>query len=306
MKIQDNLIKIVDSKDGNAVIEVPENYKEIVKSQKVKPTTVLLKKFIAIQGKTDVKRQAQQILELIRSNKYLQRPLSNEDNAILQPVLSSLNSYINGETNTPEIDAQTLAGFYGLAGVEFETPKSGELICSTALLGMQFDTLNLRAKWKKLIGEPTKNFKIMIYGKPGGGKSTFSLEFAEHLSKELCLKVLYVAGEERIGRTLQEKAVRLNVGNTNLIMTDKVPVKLDRFDVVFFDSVNTLGLTPEQLNKLPKSIAFCFVFQTTKDGKFRGSQEYSHAVDTVIRVEDMKAITEKNRFGGTPKYEMNI
>ena len=301
MKIQNNLIKIVDSKDGNTVIEVPENYKEIAKSQKINPEIAIIKAFIAIQGKEGVKDKARALQK--RINAFT--PSGNHKRNMLE-MFTAIDNYVNGRTKTIVIENQTLQGLYGLAGVQITPPKSGELICSTALLGMQFDTLNLWAKWKKLIGEPSKNFRIMVYGKPGGGKSTFSLKFAEHLSRELCLKVLYVAGEEKIGRTLQEKALRLDVRNFNLTITDKVPAKLDRFDVVFFDSVNTLGLSPEQLNKLPKSIACCFVFQTTKDGKFRGSQEYSHDVDTVIRVEDMKAYTEKNRFGGEPKYEMSI
>ncbi len=82
---------------------------------------------------------------------------------------------------------------------------------------------------------------------------------------------------------------------------DGTPAHLDRFDVVFTDSVNTLGLEPEQLRKYPKSTAFVYIFQTTKEGLFRGSQEFMHDVDTVIKVTNMTAVAEKNRFGGERK-----
>ncbi|MDR2963476.1 MAG: DNA repair protein RadA [Bacteroidales bacterium] len=289
--IQENLIKIIESNASEA-IEIPEKYKEIAKSQKINPETAIIKAFIAIQGKEGVKEKAKALL--VRTEKIDNR------SAHLVAIRLALKNYIKGETEVIVIENQTLQGLYGLAGIDV-SPKVGEIVSSTALLGAQFDTLRFSGKWKTLIGNPDKNFRLMMFGKPGSGKSTLSLAFAGYLSKTLGLKVLYIAAEEKFGYTLQEKIVRLDVANSNLLTTDKVPANLERFDVVFFDSVNTLGLEPEQLRKLPKQTACVFVFQTTKEGLFRGSQEFSHDVDCVIKVENMKATTEKNRYGGERK-----
>ena len=50
---------------------------------------------------------------------------------------------------------------------------------------------------------------------------------------------------------------------------------------------------------MPKNKAYCFVFQSTKDGNYRGTQEFAHDADVVVKVENMVAVTEKNRFGGS-------
>jgi predicted ATP-dependent serine protease len=67
------------------------------------------------------------------------------------------------------------------------------------------------------------------------------------------------------------------------------------------DSVNTLNLDPHDLEKLPKNKAYAYIFQCTKDGNYRGSQEFEYNADTVIEVADMTAKMHKNRFGGKEK-----
>ena len=47
-----------------------------------------------------------------------------------------------------------------------------------------------------------------------------------------------------------------------------------------------------------KDKSYVYIFQSTKDGNFRGSQEFEHDVDTSILVENMIAVARKNRFGG--------
>ena len=290
LTIQLNLIKIIDSKDGNAEIKVAEKYKEIAKSQKVSPEVAFIKAFIAIQGKENVKEKA----------KALRAKISKSD---VRPteIMKSLDNYISGETNTPEIDYQTLAGLYGLAGIEFETPKTGTSVQSTQFLGAVFDTMDFTGKWQNFIGQPNQNFKIMIYGKAGSEKSTFALKFAHYLASNIGKRVLYAAIEEKLGYTLKEKVQRLNVAHPNLYINDTLPKDLSKYDVVFIDSVNNLGLEPHDLERLPKNKAYAYIFQCTKDGKYRGSQEFEHNADTVIEVKDMTAEMHKNRFGGKEK-----
>ncbi len=79
------------------------------------------------------------------------------------------------------------------------------------------------------------------------------------------------------------------------------------FVFVFYDSVNSLKLSPEELEEIrennPKT-SFIYVFQATKDGNFKGAQEYSHDVDVLIELKDGVAYTEKSRFGGNGEMKV--
>ena len=75
--------------------------------------------------------------------------------------------------------------------------------------------------------------------------------------------------------------------HTNLFISDYLPEDLTKYDFIFLDSVTKLGLTPNDIEKLRKSNlgkSFIFVFQVTKDGHFRGRNDFQHDVDIVIEV----------------------
>ncbi len=140
----------------------------------------------------------------------------------------------------------------------------------------------------------------MVYGAAGGGKSTFCILLAKYLTEKLGWRVLYIASEERFGYTLKEKLKRLNACNENLHIAESVPEgALQDYDCVFFDSVNDLQIEPTKLNEYTDGIASVSIFQCTKDGQYKGGQEFSHDADVVVRVDDMVATTEKNRFGNS-------
>ena len=130
--------------------------------------------------------------------------------------------------------------------------------------------MNFTGKWANFIGKPNQNFKIMVYGRAGSGKSTFALKFAHYLASDIGKRILYVAKEEKLGYTLHEKMLRLNVANPNLYFNETLPKDLSKYDVVFLDSVNMLGLEPSYLEEMPKDKAYVYIFQCTKDGKYRG------------------------------------
>lgn len=288
MNMQTSLISCLRT-FGDAKIEIDniEHYREIAKSEYISSETAIAKSFIAIQGRTNVKDKA----------KALFAKASNFDSSIINAIKKSLDDYISGKTDTPTVSAQTLQGLYGLAGIDTSLPKSGTTVNSTDLLAAQFNPMHFTGNWKRLIGNPTEPFRIMIYGKPGCGKSTLSLKLAHYLAAEHNHRVLYITKEEGFGYTMQEKLVRLNAVHPNLSLCDRMIPDLSRFDTVFIDSVNSLCLSPEKLQKLPKFTSFVYVFQSTKDGHFRGSQEFEHDADTVIEVSDGVATTGKNRFG---------
>lgn len=191
----------------------------------------------------------------------------------------------------------------GLSGTQSNSgsPSARHVLGSIEIQSMEFSTLPFTGVWKTFLGMPSENFKIMVYGRAGNGKSTFSLLLAGYLSRNLHKRVLYVAGEERFGYTLKEKVQRLGIANENLYLADELPYSFNGYDVIFFDSVNTLDLDASVLETFPKDKAYVWIFQSTKTGQYRGSQAYSHNSDTVVKVEKLKATLDKNRFGPCDK-----
>ncbi len=172
-------------------------------------------------------------------------------------------------------------------------------VTASDLLAARFSPLSFTGKWLRVIGRPTAPFKIMLYGLPGSGKSSLSLQFANYLATSLNMRVLYVASEEGLTYTMQDKLRRFGVNSPNITLVEGLPEDLSPFDVVFIDSVNHIGLDAAALRNLNPSKSYVYVFQSTKDGKFRGGNDYLHDVDVCIKVDKMIATAEKNRFGGT-------
>jgi predicted ATP-dependent serine protease len=112
-------------------------------------------------------------------------------------------------------------------------------------------------------------------------------------------KVLYCAIEEGFGYTLQEKVNRLKASHPRLFVTDRVPQNPSSFDFVFIDSVSKAGLEVEEMETLRKAhprTSFIFIYHTTKEGRFKGSNTHAHEVDVIIQVEQGVA-KGTGRFG---------
>jgi hypothetical protein len=108
-----------------------------------------------------------------------------------------------------------------------------------------------------------------------------------------------VAKEEKLDATLQKKLSDKDVSQPNLFVSDFLPGDLSQYDFIFLDSVNKLGLTPKDIDKLKSSNpgkSFIFIFQTTKLGIFRGRNEFQHDVDVVIEVPERGKAVQFGRF----------
>jgi DNA replication protein DnaC len=136
---------------------------------------------------------------------------------------------------------------------------------------MDFKTLPFTGKFKELIGNPTLPFQIMIYGLPGSGKSSLAILFAKYLAENHNLRILYLAREEGISGTSQEKFTRLNAIHKNIHLAEKMPDNLNDYDVLMIDSVNEMNMTPDHIrqiiSKYPK-LSTVQLFKATKEGKF--------------------------------------
>ena len=172
-------------------------------------------------------------------------------------------------------------------------------------MNLKTDKLNFTGKWLNFIGNPSKGFTAMIYGKPKFGKSYLAIDFAGYLARNHG-RVLYVAREEGFDDTLQQKLKDKNVAHDNLFVSDYLPNNVSSYDFVFLDSVNKLALSPEELNKLERkspNTSFIYIFQTTKDGDFKGAMEFKHNVDVVIEVPQRGIASQYGRYnqGGEMK-----
>lgn len=221
---------------------------------------------------------------------------------------TAVENYIRHATLQPQ------CGVGGLGSTESNpkktpTPAKRRLLSSDQMnscdfMRERFTCIELTGKWRKLIGRPQDDAKIMFYGKPGNGKSTLAIQFAAYVSRTLGYKTLYVTSEEAFSYTFQEKLQRLNAANPNLTITGEFPADVSPYKFIFIDSVNHSRMSPEDVANLPQGKFYVYVFQTTKGGQFRGSQEYLHDVDAEIRVENGKAVAGKNRFGGYEEIEV--
>lgn len=213
-----------------------------------------------------------------------------------------IEKYENGLAEVDGAIDKKKAAPIALSGIE----SKNQIMCSTEFAKMQFDTIGFTGKWLKLIGDPCKGFTVMVFGKPKMGKSYLCVDFAGYLARNHG-KVLYVAKEEKLDATLQQKLNDKDVVHPNLYVSDNLPEDLSMYDYVFLDSVTKLGLTPEAIDKVRAANpgkSFIFIFQSTKEGNFRGDNTYQHDVDAVIEVPERGKAIQFGRFnqGG----EINI
>lgn len=185
------------------------------------------------------------------------------------------------------------------------------------------DKAGLSADFTAFLGPVCYPFKMLVWGLPGSGKSTFCMKLANEIASKHSL--LYIAGEEALGSpTLLDKQRRtLSIPNADRCMfLNRLPqnesewkrlvhpaggLALSPYKAIFYDSVTKLGITPFYVNaaandfRLPaleKTFSHIFITHAQKDGQqYRGDGSWGHEVDMIVRVEKGVAVTEKNRFG---------
>jgi len=196
----------------------------------------------------------------------------------------------------------------GLAGGS----RVSGIMNSEELINYKYQTLPFTGRFKKLIGEPSHNAHIVVYGLPKNGKSIFSTQFAKYLSENFG-KVLYISAEEGFSVTLQKKARDFAQGNPNFDFANfrtfeemQEALAAQPHMAVIIDSVNFAKVQAEQVEQLkhenPNTL-FITIHQATKQGQARGSQEYIHNADVIIRVHEGVA-TSVGRFNEGGEYQV--
>lgn len=185
----------------------------------------------------------------------------------------------------------------------FKSAESNRLMNSRDYRSASIGTIGLSGKYKYLMGDPSAGFYAMITGSPGHGKSTFSTEFAQYF-EEHHGKVLYLASEQSgLNKPLQDLLNKVNATFTiNTKPTNKVNEIISdskRFDLLVIDSINNLGLTPDDIDKIREAnpkLAVLAIMQSTKDGTFKGDQRFKHDCDIFLKCNRPKVYQTKSRY----------
>jgi hypothetical protein len=325
--IQEKLIKTYNAMTKPMLMQVSEKttieFKELIASEKVMPSVALIKRYISLNGKYGVKEKAQKLVDAMtrawdkgkigKTDKYfkvfdqmhfnLNNYIKNKSQKILNIEPTELNG-LNGFLEGCGCEVNGHDGTDGLDGIDENSTDvvaieaKPKVMNSMDFQHMQFKTLGFVGKYRKLIGDPARGFSAMVYGRPKMGKSFLCVDFAGYLARNHG-KVLYVAREEGLDMTLQEKLKAKDVAHPNLFVAEEIPEDLKPYDFMFLDSVNKLGLSAGDLEALRfnnPGKSFIFVFQTTKDGHFRGANEFQHDVDIVIQVPEKGLAVQNGRF----------
>lgn len=317
-KIQNNLVKLYnttpDSVKGIKISldsKIINELQKIVGNKKVRLSVTYIKRFIGLYGK-ETKEKVTRLQNLIdNAIKKVKIKTSDPYFDQLKTVQKALKNYLNNDDIT--ISESELRGLSGIAGQVSSKPSLGnpfestDVVSSLELQKAVFRHMGFTGIWKKIIGDPEEPFQVMIYGPGGKGKSTFGIKFATYLSKELNKQVLYVADEEKISDKLKDKLQRFNAYNKNLSVTGKMLSNIKGFDVVFLDSVTSMGMEPEDFETIQEQnpgTSFIYILQTNKQGSFYGKKKWEHLCDVVLRFEDGTVNVEKNRFGVIGEYEI--
>lgn len=324
--IQDRLIKFHSSYKNDSqkkVIDIPEKTRSHLLSllgrQTEMPSVKFIKSYINLQGKLIPNQKAKNLHNRI-ANALNKNKISTRDKykPEIDKILSNLKTFVN--KNPTEgiltIESRALNGLQGIVSgcgsckkiqTELGRVPDNVVVNSLDVLNMKFDKLGLKGKWLNFIGNPSKHFNVMIFGRPKYGKSILAVDFAGYLARNHG-KVLYVAKEEGIDVELQEKL--MSVAHPNLDVVATFPEILDEWDFIFLDSVNKLRLSPQEMEDIREHYpnkSFISIFQTRKDGLFRGSQEFLHDMDVSIEVYEKGKARQNGRYnqGGELEFFNN-
>ena len=165
-------------------------------------------------------------------------------------------------------------------------------------------------QYGEFMGNPAVGFHAIVFGAPKGGKSLWAMQFANYLANHFG-EVLYIASEEGFKGTIKQKITEWTDNRTNLNFAnykgyEEIKDGISNYNFVFIDSLDFAKITVEEMEQLKRdnpAVSFVTIKQVTKDGKFRGSQEYAHNCDIIIEIIDGIA-NQKGRYN--PQAEMEV
>lgn len=178
---------------------------------------------------------------------------------------------------------------------------------------MKFDLMDFEGQWLESIGKPERNFKAVVYGASGNGKTDFCVKFSKYLSA--FGKVLYLSHEEGISSTIQEAFERNKMMDVkgDVILADKGTVeqlaeylaKKNSPKFVFIDSLDYMRLTTDQYkyitSRFPKKSFVIVAWARGEKPKSQYAKDIEYMCDIKIRVSNYVA-NIKSRYGGNKPF----
>ena len=181
--------------------------------------------------------------------------------------------------------------------------KQGDFINASDYRRISIPTIPMAGQYDYLFGMPSRDFYMVLHGLPGNGKTSFAVKFAQYFQGQHG-RVLYLASEQSgIDLSLQEilkqhKATFELHTNPRALTEDHLLAAFKNYDLIILDSATDMKFYPSEVKKLQQQSgkAMIAILQSTKDGNFKGSQEWLHDVDISLKVDDFSAVLEKTRY----------
>lgn len=130
----------------------------------------------------------------------------------------------------------------------------------TDFLNRKFDYYPFEGIWQAHLGLPEKNFRMIVFGHPGNGKTEYCMQLTKYMAR--FTRVYFNTFEQGISKTLQDSLIRntmqevsgraIFAKETVDEMTERLRIKGSPM-VVVIDSRDYINLTTEQYKKLIKA-----------------------------------------------------
>jgi tRNA A37 threonylcarbamoyladenosine biosynthesis protein TsaE len=176
-----------------------------------------------------------------------------------------------------------------------------------------FKTYDFEGVWRASFGEPEQNFRTMVYGDSGNGKTDLVVQLAKYLAG--FGRVYYNSFEEGESLTLQKAFGRHDLWSMEgkIILGDR-----ENFDLVIrrmkarnsprfciIDSLDYMRMTMADyqyfVEELPHKSIIIISWSDGKKPKSQAAKDIEYMVDVKVRVHEYKAYV-KCRFGGNEPF----
>jgi len=144
------------------------------------------------------------------------------------------------------------------------------------------------------------NAFVICHGPPGQGKTTLTLRAADSLKPSIFLPLEMGIGPLLSGmlRRLEIISPRISFHEPRSLQEIFRLAESDGLSCLLIDSLSVSTLRPDDVRALARAnnVLIWGTLQETKDGRFRGSNEWAHAADVILEVQDMKWTLTKSRY----------
>jgi hypothetical protein len=236
----------------------------------------------------------------------------NKEVAVSNSALNGIHGVINYEEGTSDFFENGGTELNGLEEAETEIVDLSDdqetvpaALTAEELDNLEFDCIELKDFYGELLSKPERNFFMCVYGKPWHGKSSFVIGLSKCYAEDVG-SVAYISPEQHASKSQQLLVRSMDARKTrglNLFQDFTAAGDLRQYACVVIDSGNAMGLSlydAMELKKMLPRTSLIVILQTTKEGDLKGEQGWRHIPDIVLKVEDRKVETEKNRYRTDP------